>query len=113
MKVTVINFTYGVSKSKDYYGCPVVTGVLDGAKVRQTGYGYDMVGSIISSFINKGLVIQDYLEKSYFNSRLNPKTGKYYVNMCSEEVFRLLEDYGYLVKLNYVKGTLVSVILVK
>lgn len=34
MKISVINFTYGTSKSKDYYGCPVITGHLDGVKVR-------------------------------------------------------------------------------
>lgn len=113
MKISVINFAYGVSKSREYYGCHVVTGILDGVKIRQVGYGYDMIGAILSSFINKGLVSQDYLEKSDFNSRFNPKTGRHYVNMCSEEALRILEDYGYITKLNYVKGTLVSLILVK
>lgn len=109
MKISVINFTYGTSKSKDYYGCPVITGHLDCVKVREVGYGYDMVGAILSAFINDGLVSQDYLEKSDFN----PKTEKHYVNLCLSEAVRLLEDYGFSVKLNYLKGLLLSVILVK
>lgn len=113
MKISVINFTYGVSKSREYYGCPVVTGILDGVMVREVGHGYDMVGAILSAFINDGLVSQDYLENSDFNSRFNQKTGRYYVNMCKEEAVALLESYGYITKLNYVKGTLVSLILVK
>lgn len=113
MKITVINFTYGTSKSREYYGCHVVTGHLDGVKVRQTGFGYDMVGAILSAFINDELVSQNYLDKSSCNSKFNQKTGKYYVNLCLKEAVHLLEDYGFSVKLNYLKGLLLSVILVK
>lgn len=106
MNITVINFTHAVSKSREYHGCPVVTGHLDGVKVKQVGYGFDMTGAILSEFINKGLVNQDC-------SSLNPSSGKYYVNLCTQEAVSLLESYGFTVKLNYLKGTLVSVILVK
>lgn len=112
MNITVINFTHAVSKSREYHGCPVVTGHLDGVKVKQVGYGFDMTGAILSEFINKGLVNQDFLRESDC-SRLNPSSGKYYVNLCTQEAVSLLESYGFTVKLNYLKGTLVSVILVK
>lgn len=107
MKISVINFTYVVSKSREYYGCPVVTGILDGVKVREVGYGYDMAVAILSSFINKGLVSQYYLCNSYCNSHFNKSTQLHYVNMSLEEAVALLEAYDYKVKLNYVKGTLV------
>lgn len=112
MNITVINFTHAVSKSREYHGCPVVTGHLNGVKVRHTGYGYDMVGAVLTSFINQDLVSQDFLRMSDC-SRLNPSSGKYYVNLCTQEAVGLLESYGFTVKLNYLKSTLVSVILVK
>lgn len=110
--ISVINFTYSVSKSREYHGCRTVTGHFDGVKVRHTGYGYDMIGAVLASFINKGLISQDFLRMSDM-SRLNPSSGKYYVNLCTQEAVSLLESYGFTVKLNYLKGTLVSVILVK
>ena len=110
--ISVINFTYSVSKSREYHGCHTVTGHFDGVKVRHTGYGYDMIGAVLTSFINQGLISQDFLRESDM-SRLNPSSGKYYVNLCTQEAVSLLESYGFTVKLNYLKGTLVSVILVK
>lgn len=105
----VISFTHSVSKARDYYGCPriVATCVELGFKAVTVGYGYDMIGELVSNFINTNCT-QYVIEAAYaFNElrggynpvRYNKKTDEFSVNLCIPDCLQFFEDIGLVCKL--------------
>lgn len=105
----VISFTHSVSKARDYYGCPRITAECQdlGFKSAQVGYGYDMIGALMSDFINAHCT-QYVIEAAYaFNElrgdynpiRYNKKTEQFHVNLCIPDVLQFIEDIGLVCKL--------------
>ena len=118
----VISFTHSVSKSRDYYGCPRVVAECQALnfKAAQVGYGYDMIGAIMSDFINENCT-QYVIEEAhavneqrggYNPIRYNSKTQQFHVNFCTYEVDCFFNDYLVLeCKFTYNDGKLLHVVI--
>lgn len=106
----VISFTHSISKARDYYGCPRVVAecVELGFKAVTVGYGYDMIGALMSNFINSNCT-QYVIEAAYaFNElrgdsynpvRYNKKTDEFRVNLCIPDCVQFFDDIGLVCKL--------------
>ncbi len=100
----VINFAHSVSKSREYYGCPRVTATCPelGFKAVTVGYGYDMIGALLSDFINSECTqysIQcvyafNELRGDYNPIRYIQKTDVFSVNLCIPDARQFFDDVG-------------------
>lgn len=117
----VISFTHSVSKARDYYGCPRIVATCEelGFKAVQVGYGYDMIGALMSDFINENCT-QYAMQCSFAFNELrggyNPiryikKTDDFRVSLCIPDCVQFFEDVGLLCKLVSKNGKIVTCVI--
>lgn len=118
----VISFTHSISKAREYYGCPRVVAecVELGFKAVTVGYGFDMVGALMSDFINAECTQYAIEEAHAINEqcggynpiRYNKKTDVFSVNFCTYDVDCFFNDYlGLECKFTYRNGKLLRVVI--